>query len=136
MFWWTVLFMLAIFSTLAAIVGIVFTLIEPGFAPIFLLVLAICIGSHIGATQIEKANTEIHTEVVEMEITKCDMTSYHVRNIGECRSYYLTVGNGYVIEVSSNEYANYNVGDTVFVEVETKTIFNEKTETANLFERD
>ena len=135
MFWWTVLFVLTIIFTLAAIAGFAVTLIEPGFAPIFLLVLAICIGSHIGANKIEKAHTEISTEVMEMKIGEFyvtdEMGSSHSKT-----NYYVDLENGYLIEISLEEFHDLKQKDTVLVEVETKTTFGETTETARLFKGD
>lgn len=134
MFWYTVLMVLGIIFGLATAAAILFLIIDPSMetALIFIIVFAIAIGSFIGTEQIEKTNTVVYTEVVEMEITKCDIAGYRTPSMNEQTHFYLTVGNEYVIKVSSKEYAELNVGDTVLVEVETKTTFGETTETARL----
>ena len=134
MFWHGVLTASTIIFALLTALAFFWLFAEPSTetALIFIVVLAITIGSFIGADQIEKANITTHIEVVEMEITKCDMSSRYSTNMDEITSYYFTIGNEYVIKVSSDQYAKYNVGDTILVEVETKTIFGEATETARL----
>lgn len=66
---------------------------------------------------VENANTKVEIKVVEMQITKCDLTE---------DSCYITVNNEYMIRISRQEYARLNVGDVVLVEI-TKSTFNEKT---------
>jgi hypothetical protein len=61
---------------------------------------------------------------MEMEITKCDL----VAAADDQLKFYLTLGNKYIVSVSPYDYAELNVGDTILVDVETKTTFGKTTE--------
>lgn len=140
MFWYIVLKVLAIIFALVAFGAVVvFILCGCEEAEILLITLAagvIAFGLYFGAAQIEKANTTIHTEVVEMEVGECYMTDVKMASGMVETNCYIEVGNKYIIEVPFEEFPSFNEKDTVLVEVETKTTFGETTETASLFEGD
>lgn len=129
MFWYIVLFILAtIFGIIAvgALIMFILSLAEvPEILWITLIAGIIAIGLGLGATEIQNANTTLDTDTAQMEITKCDMTSVKLSSGMTKESYFITVGNKYIVEVSSEKYAKFNVGDVVLVEVTTKTTFGE-----------
>lgn len=136
MIWCIALTVLTIIFGAVGIIALVLFIVSMCDVPACGLVAIICIvlafGCCVGTTEIEKANTTTQTQVVEMEITKCDMTSVKAASGMVRDNFYITAGNKYVIQVSAKDYAALNVGDVVSVEIETKTTFGETMETASL----
>ena len=136
MFWYVVLNVFMVLFALVALAAFVIFLISGCDAPEVLLAVfiagLIAAGCCYGATSIEKANTITYTNVAEMEVTKCDMVCVTSNNATPKLHYYVTVDNEHIVEVTSEEYAKLNIGDTVSVEIETKTTFGNTTEKASL----
>ena len=93
--------------------------------PLLIAVVAtvITIALSFGINAIEKANTTVKVETMQMEVTKYDATD---------EGFYITVDNQYVVRVSEKEYAKLTCGDMVKVVIETKTVFNKTTETTSI----
>lgn len=136
MFWYGLLNVLVILFALvaaAAFIGFILTGCDmPELLLVAFLIGAIAVGCGFGTTSIEEANTTIYTDVVEMEITKCDITSVSSTSASDRAICYITVGDEYIIEVSPEEYAKLNIGDIVPVTVKTKTTFGKTTEHVSL----
>lgn len=129
MFWYVLLMILAIVFTIVAVGSlIVFILSGCDFVEILLVTLVagvIALGTGFGTMSVEKANTTIDTNVVQMEITKCDITSVKSSNGIIQHNCFITVGDKYLVKVSEEEYAGLNVGDIVDIEIINETIFGE-----------
>ena len=136
MFWYGLLNVLMTLFALvagAAFIGFILTGCDmPGLLLAAFLIGAIAVGCGFGTMSIEEANTTTYTDVVEMEITKCDITSVSSTSTSDRTICYITVGDEHLIEVSPEEYAKLNVGDIVPVTVETKTTFGKTTRSASL----
>lgn len=122
-----------IFNVLAVLLGAVamgafviaiFDGFDGGTLIVSLVATALAVVLGLTAFSIEKANTTTDVDVVQMEVTKCDMTSVRSNGVTQIDCY-VTVGNKYMVEVSTEKYAELNVGDVVLVEIETKTVFGE-----------
>lgn len=101
------------------------SLFEPIYVPIFLVSLILFIGFATGIGIHVEENTTYQTEVVEMKIEEFYVTDENI---------YVYFENGYLIEVSLEEFRSLKQKDTAPVEIETKTDpFNGTTETARLF---
>ena len=129
MFWYGLLTALTVVFTLVGLCAFILFILSGCESPeIFLVaivagVIAFALGT--GSTAIEKANTTTDTYTMQMEVTKCDVTSVGLRNGKVKTRCYLTVGDKYLIEVSPEEYAKINVGDIVSVEITTETRFGD-----------
>lgn len=129
MFWYILLQALTIvFAIIVIGTIIIFILSGCDCAEILLVTLVaiiIAVASGYGVTAIEKANTTTNTDVVQMEITKCDLTTIRSENGIIQQNCYITAGDKYLVEVSAEKYAQLNVGDMVMIEITTKTKFGE-----------
>lgn len=129
MFWYILLFILAvIFGLMALSAFVLFLLSGCEVSEILLITLAlviIAVALGYGATTIEKENTTINTDIVEIEITKIDITSVSLSNGNTQQKCYITVGDRYLVSVLPEEYANLNIGDIVTVEITNITKFGE-----------
>ncbi len=130
MFWYVLLTILVLLSTIVGLVAFVMfvfsgcEIIEIFFTSLVAGIMAV--GMALGATAIENANTTIDINVEQMEITKCDITSNTLDNGSVRQNCYLTVGNKYLVKVSPEQYARLNVGDIVTVEINIETRFGEE----------
>lgn len=129
MFWYILLFILAVIFGLMALSAFVLFLLsgcevsEILLITFALVIIAVALG--YGATTIEKENTTINTDIVEIEITKIDITSVSLSNGNTQQKCYITVGDRYLVSVLPEEYANLNIGDIVTVEITNITKFGE-----------
>lgn len=124
------MFIYNLVSTLTVLFGVtllisfVLFILSGGDAPVYGLVILVAgvllFASMYGEAKIAENNTTTETEIVQMEVNKCDITQ------GEYKTeYHITVGNKHIIRVTAEEYAEINVGDMVEIEVVTKTVFGE-----------
>lgn len=137
MFWYVLLMVLMVLSAVVMIATLFIFILSgcdvPEIFAVTMVSIVIFIFAGVGATSIKNANTTVDTEVVQMQITKCDIAGISVHNGKMQFDCYITVDNKYIIEVSREKYAELNVGDVVSVEVTTKTEFNTvKRATVNL----
>ena len=70
----------------------------------------------------EKEHTTSVTEVVETKVTDKEVEAISNANGHIKRIYYVTVADGYILEVGKEQYAQLQMGDIVLVEVTTKTV--------------
>lgn len=138
MFWNICLTVLTVIFSIIAVTSFIVSLFSEFEIPetliIFLVAAAIAVGCGWGAFEIKAANTVTTTEVVEMEVQELNMTKVY-KNYGDKVDYYMLVTSEnliFNIKVDLKTYATYSIGDIIPVEITTKQIFNNITQTANL----
>ena len=103
---------------------------------VVLVAIAITVGAGIGVHQIEKKNTTVETEVVQMEIVKLDLSA--VRAGGRTiKQYAASVSNGayhFVVEINEEEYVTYKEGDKVEVKITTTNKFDTVTQKGEIIQ--
>lgn len=128
MFWYTILIVLSTLFALALIASFALFVMsgcEGELAIIMFIALIITIASTAGADAIERANTEVETNTVQMEVVKMDIIG--TDSNGNIRFWMAlkTPYKMYSMKVSGEEYANLSIGDSVLIEITTETVFGE-----------
>ena len=138
MFWYILLMALFVLFGVAALVSVALFIISgcecPEILIVTLVLVIISFGFECGATAVEDENTTINVDTVQMEVTKCDITSVNYNGVIQ-QKYYVTVGDKHIVNVNAEEYAELNVGDVVTVEIITTTKFGEVQKTRKVLKR-
>ena len=90
------------------------------FVGIFLVLAIICAIGSCALKFIPKDATVIETTTEIAEVTNTDYSVYHIKNVGTRAKYIVAVRTeniSEVIEVSSDVYAQFAVGDEVEIEI-------------------